>query len=107
MVASGGLRFAHDRQESTLDQVALFRMGESSQLGNEAPVASAAEASAAADPAEVLASGKAAGGGRSLRRIALIVSVATALSKLAGLVRPQVIAAAFGVCAAYDAYNYA
>jgi len=107
MVASGGLRFAHDRQESTLDQVALFRMGESSQLGNEAPVASAAEASAAADPAEVQASGKAAGGGRSLRRIALIVAVATALSKLAGLVRQQVIAAAFGVGAAYDAYNYA
>jgi putative peptidoglycan lipid II flippase len=107
MVASGGLRFAHDRQESTLDQVALFRMGESSQLGNEAPVASAAEATAAADPAEVLASGKAAGGGRSLRRIALIVAVATALSKLAGLVRQQVIAAAFGVGAAYDAYNYA
>ncbi|MFM7653000.1 MAG: murein biosynthesis integral membrane protein MurJ [Vulcanococcus sp.] len=47
------------------------------------------------------------GGGRSLRRIALIVAVATALSKLAGLVRQQVIAAAFGVGAAYDAYNYA
>jgi len=47
------------------------------------------------------------GGGRSLRRIALIVAVATALSKLAGLVRQQVIAAAFGVGIAYDAYNYA
>jgi putative peptidoglycan lipid II flippase len=46
-------------------------------------------------------------GGRSLRRIALIVAVATALSKVAGLVRQQVIAAAFGVGAAYDAYNYA
>ena len=45
--------------------------------------------------------------GRSLRRIALIVAVATALSKLAGLVRQQAIAAAFGVGAAYDAYNYA
>ena len=44
---------------------------------------------------------------RSLRRIALIVAVATALSKLAGLVRQQVIAAAFGVGAAYDAYDYA
>jgi putative peptidoglycan lipid II flippase len=43
----------------------------------------------------------------SLRRIALIVAIATALSKLAGLVRQQVIAAAFGVGAAYDAYNYA
>ncbi|MGA0022103.1 MAG: murein biosynthesis integral membrane protein MurJ [Vulcanococcus sp.] len=47
------------------------------------------------------------GAARSLRRIALIVAVATALSKLAGLVRQQVIAAAFGVGAAYDAYNYA
>ena len=44
---------------------------------------------------------------RSLRRIALIVALATALSKVAGLVRQQVIAAAFGVGAAYDAYNYA
>ena len=44
---------------------------------------------------------------RSLRSIALIVAVATALSKVAGLVRQQVIAAAFGVGAAYDAYNYA
>jgi putative peptidoglycan lipid II flippase len=47
------------------------------------------------------------GTGRSLRRIALIVAVATALSKVAGLVRQQVIAAAFGVGIAYDAYNYA
>jgi putative peptidoglycan lipid II flippase len=45
--------------------------------------------------------------GRSLRRIALIVALATALSKVAGLVRQQVIAAAFGVGIAYDAYNYA
>ena len=44
---------------------------------------------------------------QSLRRIALIVAVATALSKVAGLVRQQVIAAAFGVGVAYDAYNYA
>jgi putative peptidoglycan lipid II flippase len=43
----------------------------------------------------------------SLKRIALIVAVATALSKVAGLFRQQVIAAAFGVGAAYDAYNYA
>jgi putative peptidoglycan lipid II flippase len=35
------------------------------------------------------------------------VAVATALSKVAGLVRQQVIAAAFGVGIAYDAYNYA
>ena len=35
--------------------------------------------------------------GRSLRRIALIVAVATALSKVAGLVRQQVIAAAFPI----------
>ncbi|APD48184.1 MULTISPECIES: murein biosynthesis integral membrane protein MurJ [unclassified Synechococcus] len=44
---------------------------------------------------------------KTLRRIALIVAMATALSKVAGLVRQQVIAAAFGVGAAYDAYNYA
>jgi putative peptidoglycan lipid II flippase len=44
---------------------------------------------------------------RSLRRIALVVAVATALSKVAGLLRQQVIAAAFGVGVAYDAYNYA
>lgn len=44
---------------------------------------------------------------KSLRRIALIVALATALSKVAGLLRQQVIAAAFGVGVAYDAYNYA
>ena len=33
----------------------------------------------------------------SLKRIALIVALATALSKVAGLLRQQVIAAAFGV----------
>ncbi len=44
---------------------------------------------------------------KSLRRIALIVALATALSKVAGLLRQLVIAAAFGVGAAYDAYNYA
>ena len=44
---------------------------------------------------------------KSLRRIALVVALATALSKVAGLVRQQAIAAAFGVGAAYDAYNYA
>ena len=54
-----------------------------------------------------MASSPPAPGARSLRRIALIVAVATALSKVAGLVRQQVIAAAFGVGAAYDAYNYA
>ncbi len=44
---------------------------------------------------------------QSLKRIALVVAAATALSKVAGLVRQQAIAAAFGVGAAYDAYNYA
>ena len=42
---------------------------------------------------------------KSLRRIALVVAVATALSKVAGLVRQEVIAAAFGVGIVYDAYN--
>ena len=44
---------------------------------------------------------------KSLKRIALVVALATAFSKVAGLLRQQVIAAAFGVGAAYDAYNYA
>ena len=45
--------------------------------------------------------------GRSLKRIALVVTVGTLLSKVGGLGRQLVIAAAFGVGAAYDAYNYA
>ena len=44
---------------------------------------------------------------RSLKGIALVVTLGTLLSKLGGLVRQLVIAAAFGVGAAYDAYNYA
>ena len=44
---------------------------------------------------------------RSLKRIALVVTYGTMLSKLGGLARQLVIAAAFGVGAAYDAYNYA
>ena len=44
---------------------------------------------------------------RSLKRIALVVTYGTLLSKAGGLVRQLVIAAAFGVGAAYDAYNYA
>ncbi len=44
---------------------------------------------------------------RSLAGIAGIVAVATLISKIFGLVRQQAIAAAFGVSAAYDAYNYA
>ena len=58
-------------------------------------------------PSEPPSAGSTPAPARSLRRIALIVAVATALSKLAGLVRQQAIAAAFGVGAAYDAYNYA
>ena len=49
----------------------------------------------------------ASSGARSLRSIALLVALATALSKVAGLLRQQAIAAAFGVGAAYDAFNYA
>ncbi len=44
---------------------------------------------------------------KSLKRIALIVSFGTLLSKGGGLARQIVIASAFGVGAAYDAYNYA
>ena len=45
--------------------------------------------------------------GRSLKRIALVVTYGTLLSKAGGLIRQLVIAAAFGVGSAYDAYNYA
>ena len=44
---------------------------------------------------------------RSLKGIAVVVTLGTLLSKVGGLVRQLVIAAAFGVGAAYDAYNYA
>ncbi|MGB3557100.1 MAG: murein biosynthesis integral membrane protein MurJ [Geitlerinemataceae cyanobacterium] len=44
---------------------------------------------------------------RSLAGIAGIVAVATLISKVFGLVRQQAIAAAFGVGAVVDAYNYA
>lgn len=44
---------------------------------------------------------------RSLAHVATIVAVATLLSKVAGLVRQQAIAAEFGVGAAVDAYSYA
>ena len=60
-------------------------MGDSQQLRP-------AEPGATAPPSETAA--PAAGGGRSLRRIALIVAVATGLSKVVGLLRQQVIAAA-------------
>lgn len=44
---------------------------------------------------------------RSLASVASIVAAATLISKVFGLVRQQAIAAAFGVGAAVDAYNYA
>jgi putative peptidoglycan lipid II flippase len=44
---------------------------------------------------------------RSLAGIALIVAVATLLSKVFGLFRQMAIAAAFGVGVVFDAYNYA
>ena len=44
---------------------------------------------------------------RSFSKIALIVSLGTLLSKIGGMFRQLVIAGAFGVGAAYDAYNYA
>lgn len=44
---------------------------------------------------------------RSLAGIAGIVAIATLISKVFGLVRQVAIAAAFGVGAAFDAYNYA
>ena len=44
---------------------------------------------------------------RSLASIATVVAIATLISKLAGLVRQQAIAAEYGVDIAADAYNYA
>mgnify|MGYP001031163915 FL=1 len=44
---------------------------------------------------------------KSLKRIALIVSIGTFSSKIGGLVRQLVIAGAFGVGSTYEAYNYA
>ncbi len=44
---------------------------------------------------------------RSLKKIALVVSLGTLISKIGGLARQLVIASVFGVGAAYDAYNYA
>ena len=44
---------------------------------------------------------------RSLVGIATIVAVATLISKVFGLIRQQVMAAAFGVGPAIDAYNFA
>ncbi len=44
---------------------------------------------------------------RSLKKIALVVSLGTICSKSGGLIRQLVLAGAFGVGAAYDAYNYA
>jgi putative peptidoglycan lipid II flippase len=43
---------------------------------------------------------------RSLTNIAAIVAIATLISKVAGLLRQVVIAAAFGTGPAYEAYNY-
>ena len=70
------------------------RMGDSQQLTPAEPGASDATPATPTPPPS--------GGGRSLRSIALIVAVATGLSKVVGLLRQQVIAAAFGVGAAYD-----
>ena len=44
---------------------------------------------------------------RSLKSIAAVVTSGTLVSKIGGLIRQLVIAGAFGVGAAYDAYNYA
>jgi len=44
---------------------------------------------------------------KSIKEIAFVVSLGTLLSKLGGMARLLVIAGAFGISAAYDAYNYA
>ena len=44
---------------------------------------------------------------KSIKEIAFVVSLGTLLSKLGGMARQLVIAGAFGISSAYDAYNYA
>ena len=44
---------------------------------------------------------------KSIKEIAFVVSLGTLLSKFGGMARQLVIAGAFGINAAYDAYNYA
>ena len=44
---------------------------------------------------------------KSIKEITFVVSLGTLLSKFGGMVRQLVIAGAFGISAAYDAYNYA
>ena len=44
---------------------------------------------------------------KSIKEIAFVVSLGTLLSKFGGMVRQLVIAGAFGISAAYDAYSYA
>ncbi len=44
---------------------------------------------------------------KSLRKSALIISFGTFISKLGGMSRELLIASAFGISSAYDAYNYA
>ncbi|WP_413677266.1 murein biosynthesis integral membrane protein MurJ [Prochlorococcus sp. MIT 0916] len=44
---------------------------------------------------------------KSIKEIAFVVSIGTLLSKFVGMARQLVIAGAFGISAAYDAYNYA
>ncbi len=44
---------------------------------------------------------------KSIKKIAFVVSLGTLLSKFGGMARQLVIAGAFGISAAYDAYNYA
>ncbi len=44
---------------------------------------------------------------KSIKEIAFVVSLGTLLSKFGGMARQLVIAGAFGISGAYDAYNYA
>ena len=44
---------------------------------------------------------------KTIKETAFIVSLGTLLSKFGGMARQLVIAGAFGISAAYDAYNYA
>ncbi|MGD1851118.1 MAG: murein biosynthesis integral membrane protein MurJ [Cyanophyceae cyanobacterium] len=90
--------------ESAAD-VADRGAGQSVTSGPVAAESVAAE-STASQPAADQSSEPSAGKGRSLLSIATIVAAATLLSKVAGLVRQQTIAAAFGAGPVVNAYSF-
>ncbi|MEM9244716.1 MAG: murein biosynthesis integral membrane protein MurJ, partial [Cyanobacteria bacterium P01_F01_bin.153] len=81
-------------------------MGSTSGTGLNLDAVSAESADTEAKPAADQPSAPTSGKGRSLLSIATIVAAATLLSKVAGLVRQQTIAAAFGAGPVVNAYSF-